>query len=552
MDATLTHYKTHEVQNQPPQLTDYNVFTTDRALLEAVEREGAPWAKAELAALGARLGSAEVIEWGFLANKNLPVLYTFDRYGHRRDQVEYHPAWHELLGLSIANGLHTSPWAEPKPGAHVARAAGLMMLVQIEAGVMCPTTVAYAAVPALRVQPSVAAEWTPRLLSRRYDRRFLPAKEKTGALVSMGMTEKQGGSDLRTNTTFAVAAGTGGPGAEYRITGHKWFFSIPMCDAFLVTAQAPGGLSCFLLPRFTPEGKVNGLHLQRLKDKLGNRANASSEVEFHDAYAELVGEEGRGVPTIIEMANYSRLDCALGSAGVMRQALAQALHHAAHRTAFKRMLIDQPLMMNVLADLAVESEAATAMVLRLARAYDVQDDPNESAFRRLVTPAVKYWSCKRCPTFTAEALEVLGGAGYVEESIMPRLYREAPLNSVWEGSGNVMCLDVQRALERTPDAAGILLHELGGARGGDARLDQFVAALEPDLLARRIDAGGRRLVERMMLALQGALLVQHAPHAVADAFCASRLAGGFTGAFGTLPASTDLRAIVDRARSIAV
>jgi putative acyl-CoA dehydrogenase len=541
-------WKTHDVINQPPPFLDYNMYTTDRALMDAVAREGGGWANAELTALGARMGSREVIEWGFLANRFVPILHTHDRYGNRRDEVEYHPAWHELLGLSIANGLHTSPWANPRPGAHVARAAGLMMLVEVEAGVMCPTTVAYAVVPTLRAQPDVAEEWMPLLLSRRYDRRFIPAKQKTGALISMGMTEKQGGSDLRTNSTRAEPLGGG---SEYRVTGHKWFFSIPMCDGFLITAQAPAGLTCFLLPRYRPDGTVNGLHLQRLKDKLGNRANASSEVEFHDAYARRVGEEGRGVPTIIEMANYSRLDCALGSAATTRQAVAQAIHHAAHRNAFKRLLIDQPLMTNVLADLAIESEAATWAVMRLARAYDHQDDPDETAFRRVMTPAVKYWVCKRCPQLCAEALEVLGGAGYVEESIMPRLYREAPLNTVWEGAGNVMCLDVQRAFQRTAGAAEMLERELDAARGADARLDRYVAALKTDLRADTAEQSGRRIVERLVLALQGALLVQHAPSFVADAFCASRLDGGFRGAFGTLPSGLDLRAIVERARPVA-
>jgi putative acyl-CoA dehydrogenase len=545
-EPALTHYQTHEVVNQSTPLVDYNLFTTDRALREALVREGAPWAEEEVTALGARLGSAEVIEWGFLANRNLPVLHTFDRFGRRRDQVEYHPSWHSLLGLSIASGLHTSPWAEPRPGAHVARAAGLRMLTEVEAGVMCPTTVCYAVIPTLRAQPDVAAEWTPRLFSRRYDPRFLPAAEKTGAIISMGMTEKQGGTDLRANSTRAFPTGDG----AYRVVGHKWFFSIPMSDAFLITAHAPGGLSCFLLPRFRPDGSVNGLHLMRLKDKLGNRANASSEVELHDAHAVLVGEEGRGVATIIEMTNYCRLDCSLGSAGVMRQALAQALHHASRRQAFKRALIDQPLMTNVLADLAIESEAATALAMRLARAYDHQGDEAESALRRVVTAAIKFWICKRAPVFTGEALEVLGGGGFVEESIMPRLYREAPLNSVWEGCGNVMCLDVQRALEKTPGGVDALLAELGLARGGDARLDRFVADLATDLAARG-EMLSRRLVERMVLALSGALLVRHAPRQVADAFCASRLAGGWSGSFGTLPDGLDLRPVVERARPIA-
>jgi putative acyl-CoA dehydrogenase len=544
-EAVLTHYKTHDVVNQSAPLVDYDLFSTDRALREATAREGAPWADAELQKLGARLGSAEVIEWGFLANRNLPTLHPFDRFGNRRDVVEYHPAWHNLLGLSIANGLHTSPWAEPRPGAHVARAAGLRMLCEIEAGVMCPTTVGYSAVPTLRAEPAVSAEWTPRLLSRQYDKRFIPAKDKTGAIISMGMTEKQGGTDLRANSTRAFPTGQGN---EYHLVGHKWFFSIPMSDAFLVTAQAPGGLTCFLLPRFRPDGQVNGLHLMRLKDKLGNRANASSEVEIHDAWAVRVGDEGRGIPTIIEMTNYCRLDCALGSSGVMRQALAQAIHHADRRSTFKKTLIDQPLMINVLADLAVESEAATALVMRLAGSYDRQEDPEETAFRRVVTAAIKFWACKRAPVFTAEALEVLGGGGYVEESIMPRLYREAPLNSVWEGCGNVMCLDVQRAIERTPGGVEALFRELRAAQGGDARLDRFVAALEPDVTPRGVELRGRRLVERIVLALAGSLLVRHAPRAVADAFCASRLDGAWCGSFGTLPDGLELRSLVERAR----
>jgi putative acyl-CoA dehydrogenase len=549
-DASLTHYRTHEVTNQAPPLLDYDLFATDAALAEAVRREGGGWAKEQLSALGSRLGSAEVIEWGFLANKNLPVLQTHDRFGARRDVVEYHPAYHQLLGLSIAHGIHTSPWAEPKPGAHVARGAAFFMLAQVEAGVCCPTTVGYAAVPTLRAQPDVAAEWTPRLLSRRYDPRFLPASAKTGAIISMGMTEKQGGSDLRQNSTRAFPAGPGGPGAEYRLVGHKWFFSIPMSDAFLVTAQAPAGLSCFLLPRFLPDGTVNGLHLQRLKDKLGNRANASSEVELHDAYARLVGEEGRGVATVIEMANYSRIDCALGSAGQIRQALAQALHHASHRGAFGRRLVDQPLMTRVLADLAIESEAATALALRLARAFDRQEsDPAEATLRRILTPAVKYFVCKRAAIAAAEALEVFGGGGYVEESIMPRLYREAPLNSVWEGSGNVMCLDVARALGRSKGGLDALSQELALARGADARLDRFVASLEADLRAGEADEAtfSRRHVERIVLALAGSLLRRHAPSFVADAFSASRLGGEWSGTFGTLPGGLDLKAIVARA-----
>src|SRR5215831_1421282 len=440
-----------EVQNQPPPLEPYNLFASDAVLGEAVQREGAGWAKGELTALGATLGKPETIRLGFDANRFPPQLRTLDRYGHRLDEVEFHPAWHELLTIALADGLHSSPWADPKPGAHVARAAGTYMLGQIESGVYCPLAMTYGSVPTLRHAPVLASEWLPRIFSRDYDKRFCPARLKTSALVGMGMTENQGGSDLRTNTTQAKPAGDG----SFRLHGHKWFMSAPMCDAFLVLAQSPKGLSCFLMPRWTPDGERNAIQIVRLKDKLGNRSNASSEVEFHGAYAQLVGEEGRGIPTIIEMGNYTRLDCAIGSAGLMRQAVAQAVHHAQHRTAFQKKLADQPVMTAVLADLALESEAATALALRLARAYDRQDDPAEAAFRRVVTPAAKYWICKRAPALIAEAMEVLGGNGYVEECVMPRLYREAPVNSIWEGSGNIMCLDVLRAMEGTPNAADV-------------------------------------------------------------------------------------------------
>jgi putative acyl-CoA dehydrogenase len=540
-------FRTHEINNVAPALTGSgcNFFTSDRALVEAAAREGAGWAESELEALGALLGREETIELGFQANRNPPVCQTHDRVGRRRDEVEYHPAYHALMTISIEHGLHASPWSSPRPGAHVARAAAFFLLGQIEAGVMCPTTMTYAAVPALRRQPEVAAEWEPRIFSRRYDRRFLPAPEKAGVTLGMGMTEKQGGSDLRSNTTRATPVRGGGPGAEYRLVGHKWFFSAPMSDAFLVTAQAPGGLSCFLLPRFTPDGSVNGVRLQRLKDKLGNRANASSEVEFQNAWAILIGEEGRGVPTIMEMVNHTRLDCALGSAALVRQALAQAIFHASHRSAFDRRLVDQPLMTAVLADLALESEAATALAMRLASAYDRRDDPKEAAWRRVMTPAIKYFITKRAAPTVAEAMEVFGGIGYVEESVMPRLYREAPLNSIWEGSGNVMGLDVRRAL-RAPETAQAVLDDLASTRGADRRLDRFVAALEPRLRASE-EAEARILAERLVVAEAASLLVRWAPPAVADAYCASRLEGPWTGAFGTLPPGLDPGAVVRRA-----
>jgi putative acyl-CoA dehydrogenase len=534
-----------EVSNQPPPLEPYNLFASDAVLRAAVKRERAEWAEAHLTALGQTLGRPETLQLGFDANRHAPSLRSYDRYGHRLDEIDFHPAWHELLAIALKAGLHSSPWAEPKPGAHVARAAGTYMLNQIESGVYCPLAMTYGSVPTLRHQPEIAAEWLPRIFARDYDRRFKPARDKTSALIGMGLTENQGGSDLRTNTTRAEPAGDG----SFRLTGHKWFLSAPMCDAFLVLAQSAKGLSCFLLPRWTPDGERNALHISRLKDKLGNRSNASGEVEFAGAYAQLIGEDGRGIPTVIEMGNYTRLDCAIGSSSLMRQAVAQAIHHARHRTAFQKRLIDQPLMGNVLADLALESEAATVLTMRLARAYD-ESDETSIVFRRVLTPAAKFWICKRAPSVTLEAMEVLGGSGYIEESILPRLYREAPVNSIWEGAGNIMCLDVLRALERTPNASDVIHHEL--AQASDARLQAFVERLQQRLRAadRNDESQARVLVRDLVLALQAALLIKHSPGAVADAFCASRLGGEGGGAFGTLPRGLDLRAIAERASSL--
>jgi putative acyl-CoA dehydrogenase len=540
--------------NQPPPLEGHNVFLTDRVLVEALEREGGEWARERAEALGETVGRPEVIAQGFAANENPPRLQTHDRYGNRIDEVEFHPAWHELLGLGVAHEVHALPWREPQPGAHVARGVLMMLISQVEAGVGCPISMTYSAVPALRAQPELAAEWEPRLTSTTYDQRFVPAERKAGALFGMAMTEKQGGSDVRANTTVARPVNGGGPGERYEITGHKWFCSAPMCDAFLVLAQADGGLSCFLMPRWTEDGERNRFHLQRLKDKLGNRSNASSEVEFHGASARMIGEEGRGVPTIIEMVNHTRLDCVLGSATGMRHAVAQATHHAAHRSAFGDRLIDKPLMLNVLADLCVESEAATITALRLARAYDEgPGDERETLFKRLATAVAKYWTCKRGPTHAAEALECLGGNGYVEPSGMPRLYREMPLASIWEGSGNVICLDVLRAMSRTPASLQAFRDELSLAAGAEPRLDAFVASLEDELhQPEEIESRARRIVERMALALQGSLLVRHGDPAVADAFCASRLGGDWGRAFGTLPAGLDLERIVERHRPVVV
>jgi putative acyl-CoA dehydrogenase len=531
-----------EVQNQPPPLESYDLLHSDTVLRDAVKREGASWAEASLGALGATLGKAEFIALGFTANRHPPELKSFDRFGHRLDEIEFHPAWHALLGIALDAGLHSSPWAKPQPGAHVARAAGTYMLTQIESGVYCPIAMTYGSVPTLKQAPAIAETWLPLIYARRYDPRFMPAREKYSALIGMGMTENQGGSDLRTNVTRAEPAGDG----TFRLHGHKWFMSAPMCDAFLVLAQSPKGLSCFLMPRWTPDGERNAVHINRLKDKLGNKSNASSEVEFHGAYAELVGEEGRGIPTIIEMSNYTRLDCAIGSSGLMRQAVAQAVHHARHRVAFQKKLADQPLMTNVLADLALESEAATVLTMRLARAYDEHDEASV-AIRRVVTPAAKFWICKRAPYLALEAMEVLGGSGYIEESVLPRIYREMPVNSIWEGSGNVMCLDVLRAMARTPNVGDVLKKELED--GGDARLRAFVDRLMTRLSApdRNDEAQARALTRDLVLALQASLLIKHAPASVADAFCASRLDGEGAGAFGLLPRGVDARAIVERA-----
>ena len=541
---------THEVTNQPPPLEGYDVFSTDKALVEGVQREGAGWALGWLKEIGVLTGG-DAWQWGFQANRNPPVLKTHDRFGHRVDEVEFHPAWHSLMNAAVSAGMHALPWREPgKPGAHVARAAAAFTWSQAEAGHGCPLTMTFAAVPALRAQPELAEEWVPRLISKVYDPRFVPAAQKKGAIFGMGMTEKQGGSDVRANTTRAVPAGSArGPGAEYRLTGHKWFCSAPMSDGFLVLAQAEKGLSCFLLPRFLPDGTRNVFRIQRLKDKLGNRSNASSEVEFEDSWARMVGDEGRGVRTILEMVGHTRLDCVMGSASVMRAAVAQAAHHVSHRRAFGKRLAEQPLMQNVIADLAVETEAATALMLRLARAYD--EAPKSDAarsFARLATAISKYWVCKRAPAVVYEALECLGGAGYVEESILPRLYRDAPLNSIWEGSGNVIALDTLRAMAKEPEAIPLLIAELTAAKGADAKLDAFLDGLAAALTTPPPESAARHLVERLAIALQASLLVRHAPAPVADAFVRTRLAGEHGMAFGTLPPGTDCAAILERAR----
>jgi len=550
-------WQTHTVFNQPPPLERLDVYTTNLPLVEAVEREGAGWAHERAAELGRFVGGAPQQSWGRLANENRPVLRTHDRYGNRIDEVEFHPAWHQLMQMGVENGLHSLPWTSDEPCAHTARAALYMTAMQAEAGFCCPITMTFAVVPALRAQPELAAEWEPRLMARTYDPRLLPPGEKASAIAGMAMTEKQGGSDVRANTTVATPLGAGGPGGEYEITGHKWFCSAPMSDIFLVLAQTEEGLSCFLLPRILPDGSRNAFHIQRLKDKLGNRSNASSELELHGAWAQMVGEPGRGVPTIIEMVGHTRLDCVIGSAAGMRAGLVSAIHHAAHRRAFGKRLIEQPLMRNVLADLCVESEATTALAMRLARAYDEADadaragenGTDAQLFKRLATAAGKYWTCKRAPGHACEALECLGGNGYVEESGMPRLYREAPLASIWEGSGNVMSLDVLRALARSPRSLEVFLAEVEQARGADARLDARVEALKRQFSdAGTLETRARRVVEGMALCLQGSLLVRNGAPAVADAFCASRLGADGGLEYGTLPAGTDFEAILERGR----
>ncbi len=536
--------------NQPPPYADRDLYAEDLVLQEALVRNGASWARAAVAAWGATLGAADVLALGDAANRHPPELATFDPRGERIDAVTFHPAWHELMRLATAAGEHCAPWVERRPGAQVARGAMYFLHAQVENGTQCPLTMTFASVPVLSRAaeglPMLRAEWLPKILARDHDPRPLAVAAKRAALIGMGMTERQGGSDVRTNLTQATPSADG----SVRLTGHKWFFSAPQCDAHLVLAQDGDGLSCFMLPRILPDGTKNAVRINRLKDKLGNRSNASSEVEFDQALAWPIGAPGRGVATILEMVQHTRLDCVLGTAGMMRAALARAVHHARHRIAFGRLLAEQPLMMNVLADLALEVEAATALALRLARAFDAPEGDSDRALARLLTPAAKYWVCKRGPALAAEAMETLGGNGYVEESLLPRLYREMPVNSIWEGSGNVMCLDVLRAARREPDAAAALVAELRAARGAHRAYDAFVAGLEQDVAAVGDDAfAGRQLAQAIATGMQASLLLRHAPAAVGDAFCVTRLsalpfAGG---AFGALPAGTDAAAIIARA-----
>ena len=538
---------THEVTNQPPPLENYDLYGSDPVLAAAVEREGGGWASADLAAFGWSVSSAESYHAAALANTQTPRLQTHDRFGNRVDEVDYHPSWHHFMGQSVANGLHSLPFERAAgEGGRVVRDAYFMLISQIEAGHGCPISMTTSVVPALRVEESLAAEWEPRILTRSYDPRLVPLERKAGVILGMGMTEKQGGSDVRSNSTVATPIEGG---ATYSLVGHKWFLSAPMCDAYLVLAQAPGGLTCFLLPRVLPDGTRNGLRLQRLKDKLGNRSNASSEVEFDGAFAHRVGEEGRGVATIIEMVSHTRMDCVVGSTALMRQAVTQAAWHVAHRHAFGHRLADQPVMQNVIADIEVEVEAATLMMGRLSGAFDrAVADSTEAGFARVATPVAKYWVTKRCSEVVREAMECLGGNGYVEESVMPRLFRESPVNAIWEGSGNVIALDVLRALMRAPQGAKEFIAEVELGLGADRRLDAAIAAMRDSLVSLdEPEAGARRLVERMALTWAGSLLVRHGDPAVADAWIASRLDGDHGGLFGTLSPGLDLPGLAARA-----
>lgn len=551
---------THTVFNQAKPLVDYNLFDSDVLLKDLITRYGANWAEERLSSYGSYAGSALGIGHAVEANTNLPVLKTHSRFGERIDLVEFHPSYHQLMSASIGAGTASLPWSQPRDGAHVARAALLYLAFQNEAGHCCPISMTYSAIPALRKQPDIAKIWEPLITSGQYDSRFIPFSQKTGVTIGMGMTEKQGGSDVRANTTKAVPASEPGPGKEYLLTGHKWFCSAPMSDAFLILAQTGKGPSCFLVPRFKPDGEKNAIAIQRLKDKLGNKSNASSEIELENALGFLIGDEGRGVPTIIEMVNHTRLDCIISSAALMRQSLLQAMHHCHHRAAFGKLLSEQPLMVNVLADMALESEAALRLTMRVAQSYDqAEKSPKAAQFKRIVSAIAKYWVCKRAPVVVAEALECLGGNGYVEESPMPRLFRESPLLGIWEGSGNVICLDVLRAVATNPNTLDAVVEELDSALGRNRRYDMFVASVKHDIKALKAplsksknaaanrEKSARSFVERLALALSAALMLKDAAPYAAEAFIASRLGkrGGY--AFGTLPVKVDVEKIVGEA-----
>jgi putative acyl-CoA dehydrogenase len=550
-DDRASGFATHEVLNQPSALEDYNAYSDDKPLVEAVRVFGADWAADHLKRAGTLVGSEKVQYLARQANRHLPELRTHDRFGHRVDVVEFHPAYHELMSLMYGCETHSFAWTHERPGAHVARAVLSYLWNQGENGICCPMGMTFASIPALRHDPELLREWGPLINQRSYDARPVYAKEKSGVTVGMAMTEKQGGSDLRaTITTARPATPRHGSGAPYLLTGHKWFFSVPMSDLFLTLAQTDKGLSCFFATGWLPDGSRNRLKIQQLKDKCGNKSNASSEVEFYDLHAVMLGDEGRGIGTIIEMAHATRLDFAIGSTGLMRQALSQAIHHTTNRRAFQRALIDLPIMRNVIADLAVESEAMMWMSMRLARALDRSEaDRAEAWLSRICTPVAKYWACKRAPQFVAEALECHGGNGFIADHLIERLYREAPLNGIWEGTGNVICLDVLRSMQREPETIDVFLGELAQARGANARFDAFADDLGRRLVnPSALEPIARRVVEMMAFALQASLLVRYSSAAVADAFCSTRLDGNWGRAFGTMPQGLDTQTIVDRAR----
>jgi len=547
--------ETHEVINVGTELTDYNMYLQDQALQEAVAREGGAWGQESLENFGALTGSTDYLESGVLANHVLPELETHDRFGNRIDLVKYHPAYHRLMRTAIELGGHSLPWTHPGPGANVVRAAHSYLQAQVEAGHGCPITMTFACIPTLRTTPSLAAQWEPAITARHYDERNVPHAQKQGLTIGMAMTEKQGGSDVRANTTRAYPLGDQGPGEAYELVGHKYFVSAPMCDAFLVLAQSAGGLSCFLVPRWRPDGTKNPLQILRLKKKMGNASNASSETELRGALGWMVGEEGRGVRTIIEMVALTRFDCIIGSASGQRMAVSQALHHCSMRHAFGKALNEQPLMQNVLADMVLENEGSLAMAMRIARALDHRDDEQGDMLVRFATPVAKYWVCKRTPQHAYEAMECLGGSGVMEDSPFPRLFRESPVNAIWEGSGNIQCLDALRALGKQPAVLEAWFGEVEKARGGNSHLDTWLDALKKDFAGMMttssdrdaIEYGARQLADRMALAFQASLLVQHAPDFVSDAFCASRLTGRGHFNYGALPAGVDCKAIIERA-----
>ena len=547
---------TSVAENQVPDFFDVNFYANDVALQHAVQAHNATWHAAALHALGETCGSRHSLDLADQANRYTPELQTHDRVGTRIDQVNFHASWHQLLGSLRQHNLHALPWSSPAQGVlgvHAARAAGYYLHAQVESGSLCPTTMTFAAIPVLQNEPSLFAHLREKLFATHHDARDLPIEQKSSILIGMGMTEKQGGSDVRSNTTLARPVGLGGRGADYLLNGHKWFFSAPMCDAHLVLARtdaASAALSCFFVPRWRPDGSKNPIYIQRLKDKLGNRSNSSSEVEFHDAQGVMVGEEGRGIPTIIEMANLTRLDCVIGSAALMRHALCQAIHHARHRHAFGSALIDQPLMRNVLADLALESEAALHLMMQLAGALDAPNDPLQRAWKRIVTPAAKFWICKRALAFTGECMEVWGGNGYVETGPMARLYREAPVNSIWEGSGNVMCLDVLRAIARDPEGMHLLLKELQDSSNPDVQAGTDDLREYLSLSANQQENGARYFVQTLVLTLKALLMCRHTPPVLANAFIASRLKAGTERVFGSMDSRIAVEvqvAIIERA-----